>query len=223
VKRAKVLIADDHEVVRRGIRVVLEQQPQLEVCGEVSDGREAVRLAAALKPNIVIIDISMPMLNGLEATRQIVRHNPNVKVLVLTMHESEQIVRDVLAAGARGYLVKSDAGRDLVAAVDALAGRKTFFTSKVSEIILGTYLHGPSQPTAGSDVLTAREREVVQLLAEGKSTKEVAVTLGLSVKTVETHRSNLMRKLDVHSVSQLVLYAVRNNMIQVLTPPPHSA
>ena len=223
MKRSRVLIADDHEVVRRGIRVVLEQQPHLEVCGEVSDGREAVRLAAALKPNIVIIDISMPLLNGLEATRQIIHQNPGVKVLVLTMHESEQIVRDVLAAGARGYLVKSDAGRDLLAAVEALAGRKTFFTSKVSEIILGTYLHGSSQPPAGADVLTAREREVVQLLAEGKSTKEVAVTLGLSVKTVETHRSNLMRKLDVHSVSQLVLYAVRNNMIQVLPPPPHSA
>jgi DNA-binding NarL/FixJ family response regulator len=218
-----VLIADDHEVVRRGIRVVLEQQPLLEVCGEASDGREAVRLAAALKPHIVIIDISMPLLNGLEATRQIIHQNPGVKVLVLTMHESEQIVRDVLAAGARGYLVKSDAGRDLLAAVEALAGRKTFFTSKVSEIILGTYLHDSPQPPAGAEVLTAREREVVQLLAEGKSTKEVAVTLGLSVKTVETHRSNLMRKLDVHSVSQLVLYAVRNNMIQVLPPPLHSA
>jgi DNA-binding NarL/FixJ family response regulator len=223
VKPARVLIADDHEVVRLGIREMLQQCPHLEVCGEASDGREAVRISAELKPNIVIIDIGMPQLNGLEATRQIVRQNPNVKVLVLTMYESDQIVREVLAAGARGYLLKSDAGRDLIAALDAIAGRKTFFTSKVAEIILGTYLNGAPQETAISDVLTSREREVVQLLAEGKSTKEVAVALGVSVKTAETHRSNLMRKLDVHSVSQLVLYAVRNNMIQVLPPPSESA
>lgn len=223
MKPARVLIADDHEVVRRGIREMLQQNSHLEVCGEASDGREAVKMAAELKPNIVIIDIGMPQLNGLEATRQIVRQNPAVKVLVLTMHESEQIVREVLAAGARGYLLKSDAGRDLIAALDAIAGRKTFFTSKVAEIILGTYLHGSPQSPVTGEVLTSREREVVQLLAEGKSTKEVAVALGVSVKTAETHRSNLMRKLDVHSVSQLVLYAVRNNMIQVLPPPADSA
>jgi DNA-binding NarL/FixJ family response regulator len=223
VKPARVLIADDHEVVRRGIREIIQKHPQLEVCGEASDGREAVKIAADLKPNIVVIDIGMPQLNGLEATRQIVHHNPSVKVLVLTMHESEQIVREVLAAGARGYLLKSDAGRDLVAALEAILGRKTFFTSKVAEIILGTYLNGSPQPAVTDRVLTSREREVVQLLAEGKSTKEVAVALGVSVKTAETHRSNLMRKLDVHSVSQLVLYAVRNNMIQVIPPPSESA
>jgi DNA-binding NarL/FixJ family response regulator len=197
MKPARVLIADDHEVVRHGIRVMVQTHPNLEVCGEAADGRQAVLLAAKLRPDIVIIDIGMPQLNGLDATRQIAHADPNVKVLILTMHESEQIVREVLAAGARGYLLKSDAGRDLIAALEALAGRKTF--------------------------LTSREREVVQLLAEGKSTKEVAVALGLSVKTAETHRSNLMRKLDVHSVSQLVLYAVRNNIVQVVSPPTEAS
>ncbi len=195
------------------------RHPNLEVCGEAADGRQAVLLAAKLRPDIVIIDIGMPQLNGLDATRQIAHADPNVKVLILTMHESEQIVREVLAAGARGYLLKSDAGRDLIAALEALAGRKTFFTSKVAEIVLETYLKGGHEQPLSKDILTSREREVVQLLAEGKSTKEVAVALGLSVKTAETHRSNLMRKLDVHSVSQLVLYAVRNNIVQVVSPP----
>jgi DNA-binding NarL/FixJ family response regulator len=193
--------------------------PNLQVCGEASDGRQAVQLSAQLKPDIVIIDIGMPHLNGLDATRQIVHCDPQVKVLILTMHESEQIVREVLAAGARGYLLKSDAARDLISALEALAGRKTFFTSKVAEIVLETYLKGAPEQPAEKDVLTSREREVVQLLAEGKSTKEVAIALGLSVKTAETHRSNIMRKLDVHSVSQLVLYAVRNNIVQVVPPP----
>lgn len=219
MKPARVLIADDHEVVRHGIRVMAQSCPNFEVCGEASDGRQAVQLAAKLRPDIVIIDIGMPQLNGLDATRQIVHSDSNVKVLILTMHESEQIVREVLAAGARGYLLKSDAGRDLIAALEALAGRKTFFTSKVAEIVLETYLKGGPEQPISKDVLTSREREVVQLLAEGKSTKEVAVALGLSVKTAETHRSNLMRKLDVHSVSQLVLYAVRNNIVQVVSPP----
>lgn len=219
MKPVKVLIADDHEVVRHGIRVMVQAYPHFEVCGEASDGRQAVQMAQKLRPDIVVIDIGMPQLNGLDATRQIVHADPNVKVLILTMHESEQIVREVLAAGARGYLLKSDAGRDLIAALEALAGRKTFFTSKVAEIVLETYLKGGPEHPVSKDILTSREREVVQLLAEGKSTKEVAVALGLSVKTAETHRSNLMRKLDVHSVSQLVLYAVRNNIVQVVSPP----
>jgi DNA-binding NarL/FixJ family response regulator len=223
MKPARVLIADDHEVVRHGIRVMVQTHPNLEVCGEAADGRQAVLLAAKLRPDIVIIDIGMPQLNGLDATRQIAHADPNVKVLILTMHESEQIVREVLAAGARGYLLKSDAGRDLIAALEALAGRKTFFTSKVAEIVLETYLKGGHEQPLSKDILTSREREVVQLLAEGKSTKEVAVALGLSVKTAETHRSNLMRKLDVHSVSQLVLYAVRNNIVQVVSPPTEAS
>jgi DNA-binding NarL/FixJ family response regulator len=219
MKPTRVLIADDHEVVRRGIYSIIESCPNFELCGEASDGRQAVQLSAELRPDIVVIDIGMPQLNGLDATRQIVQHSPRVKVLVLTMHESEQIVRDVLGAGARGYLLKSDAGRDLIAALEALATRKTFFTSKIAELVLETYLNKNPREELPKDVLTAREREVVQLLAEGKSTKEVAVALGLSVKTAETHRSNLMRKLSVHSVSQLVLYAVRNNIVQVVPPP----
>lgn len=216
----RVLIADDHEIVRQGIRTIVQSCHGVEVCGEASDGRQAVQMAAALRPDIVVVDVGMPQLNGLDATRQIVQHDPKIKVLVLTMHESEQIVRDVLAAGARGYLLKTDAGRDLISALEALAGHKTFFTSKVAEHVLTTYLNGGSERQISKDLLTAREREVVQLLAEGKSTKEVAVALDLSVKTAETHRSNLMRKLDIHSVSELVLYAVRNNIVHIVQPPP---
>ncbi len=212
----RIFLADDHEVVRSGIRSVLVTQPGWEICGEASNGREAVEKVAALKPDVIVIDIGMPELNGLEATRQIIKAHETAKVLVLTVHESHQVVRDVLDAGARGYILKSDAGRDLIAAVQALQRNKTFFTSKVAELMLDSFLKG--KPGIEKEVLTAREREVVQLLAEGKSTKEVAVALGLSVKTAETHRSNIMRKLDLHSVSELVLYAVRNNIVQVVQP-----
>lgn len=212
----RIFLADDHEVVRNGIRSVLITQPGWEICGEASNGREAVEKVAAMKPDVVIIDIGMPELNGLEATRQIVKASETTKVLVLTVHESHQVVRDVLDAGARGYILKSDAGRDLIAAVQALQRNKTFFTSKVAELMLNSFLKG--KPGIEKEILTAREREVVQLLAEGKSSKEVAVALGLSVKTAETHRSNIMRKLDLHSVSELVLYAVRNNIVQVVPP-----
>jgi len=162
----------------------------------------------------------MPLLNGLDATRQIVKAQPAAKVLVLTMHESEQVVQQVLEAGARGYLMKSDASRDLVNAVEEIQRNKTFFTSKVAQLVLDTFLRKrPRAAEAGTaQSLTPREREVVQLLAEGKSTKEVAVALDLSVKTAETHRSNIMRKLDIHSVSELVLYAVKNNIVQVVPP-----
>jgi len=212
----RIFLADDHEVVRSGIRSVLNTQPGWEICGEASNGREAVEKVATLKPDVIVIDIGMPELNGLEATRQIIKNQETAKVLVLTVHESHQVVREVLDAGARGYILKSDAGRDLIAAVQALQRNKTFFTSKVAELMLDSFLKG--KPGIEKEVLTAREREVVQLLAEGKSTKEVAVALGLSVKTAETHRSNIMRKLDLHSVSELVLYAVRNNIVQVVQP-----
>jgi DNA-binding NarL/FixJ family response regulator len=161
----------------------------------------------------------MPGLNGLEATRQILKDNPRARVLILTFHDSDQVVRDVLNAGARGFLLKSDAARDLVVAIEALRRDKTYFTSKVAAMVLEGYLKGGTKAPAvavGRDRLTPREREVVQLLAEGKSTKEVAVALGLSVKTAETHRSNIMRKLQLHSVSDLVLYAVRNNIVHVV-------
>lgn len=215
----RILVADDHEVVRKGLIALLQQQADWQVCGEASDGREAVDKTAQLRPDVIILDIGMPSLNGLEATRQILKTNPSAKVLILTLHDSDQVVRDVLNAGARGFLLKSDAARDLVAAVEALRRDKTYFTSKVASMVLEGYLKGgtgPIAPSVGRNRLTPREREIVQLLAEGKSTKEVAVALGLSVKTAETHRSNIMRKLQLHSVSDLVLYAVRNNIVHVV-------
>jgi DNA-binding NarL/FixJ family response regulator len=212
----RILIADDHEVARRGIRSLLESHPGWEVCGEAKDGREAVDYASRMKPDLVLLDIGMPSLNGLDAARQILATSPETPILILTMHDSEQVIREVLAVGAMGFLLKSDAGRDLIAAVEALQHRRTFFTTKVAQMVLDGYL----RPNNGSDrpnrhILTPREREVIQLLAEGRTTKEVAVTLNLSVKTAETHRTNLMRKLDLHSVADLTLYAVRNSIVQV--------
>jgi DNA-binding NarL/FixJ family response regulator len=219
----RILLADDHEVVRRGLCSLLRTQPEWEVCGEAGDGREAVEKALQLKPEVVILDIGMPNLNGLEATRQILKANPQTKILILTLHDSEQVVRDILDAGARGFLSKSDAARDLIAAVEALRRGKIYFTPKVGTMVLEGYLHrdtkASSEPQTRSR-LTPREREIVQLLAEGKSSKEVAVALGLSVKTAETHRSNIMRKLDLHSVSALVLYAVQNNIVHVVNAAP---
>lgn len=219
----RILIADDHEVVRHGVRSLLEAHPGWQVIAEASDGRDAVEKVSQLHPDVVILDIGMPNLNGLEATRQILRGHPGARVLILTMHESEQVVREVLEAGARGFILKSDAGRDLVAAVEALQRNKTFFTSKVAEMVLETFLkskpHSPEETISTRETLTPREREIVQLLAEGKSTKEVAVVLNVSVKTAETHRSNIMRKLKLHSISELVLYAVRNNIVQAVETP----
>ncbi|HEV3513520.1 MAG TPA: response regulator transcription factor [Candidatus Sulfotelmatobacter sp.] len=219
----RILIADDHELARRGIRAVLESHPGWEVCAEARDGRETVELAASLLPDVVLLDIGMPNLNGLEAARQILAVTPNVAILILTMHDSDNVVREVLRAGARGFLLKSDAGRDLVSAVEALQSQRTFFTTRVSQMVLNGFLHRDGHAgvrklapkDAASDVLTSREREVIQLLAEGKTSKEVAVTLNLSVKTAETHRTNLMRKLGLHSVADLTRYAVRNGIVQV--------
>ena len=212
----RILIADDHEVARRGVRSLLESHPGWEVCGEAANGREAVQCASRLKPDLVLLDIGMPSLNGLDATRQILAASPETQVLILTMHDSEQVVREVLAAGARGFLLKSDAGRDLVAAVEALQHHRTFFTTRVAQMVLDGYLQpGAEHDRPSRSVLTPREREVIQLLAEGKTTKEVATALNLSVKTAETHRTNLMRKLDIHSVADLTIYAVRNGIVHV--------
>ena len=214
----RILLADDHEVVRAGLRALLEEQSGWEVVAEAVDGRDAVEKATKLKPDVVVIDIAMPSLNGLEAVRQIVKAVPNTKVLVLTMYDSDPLIQQVLQAGARGYLLKSDAGRDLVSAIDALRRNKTFFTPKVSQMVLEGYLDkSPKEKEAQEEPeslrLTSRQREIVQLLAEGKSSKEVAAVLGLSVKTAETHRANIMRKLDCHSVTELVRYAIRNHII----------
>lgn len=215
--QVRIIIADDHEIMRKGLRSLLEARPEWQVIAEASTGREAVEKIKELTPNVAVLDIGMPELNGLEATRHIVRESPQTQVLILTMHESEQMVRDVLDAGARGYVLKSDAARDLVNAVDALSQHRTFFSSRISDILLQAYLHGPErpiQPQPARGRLTAREREIVQLLAEGKSNKEVATALNISVKTAETHRTNIMNKLDLHSISELVRYAVRNNIVE---------
>ena len=210
----RILVADDHEIVRRGLRALLANRPEWQICAEATEGREAVEKARQSQPDVVILDIGMPGLNGLEAARQIRKVSPRSEVLILTMHESEQVVQEVLAAGARGYVLKSDAGRDLVAAVEALSRHKTFFTPSVTEMVLKTYLgSGAEGEVPESSALTPREREVIQLLAEGKGNKEVADILGISVRTAETHRTNIMRKLDCHSVSDLVRYAIRNSII----------
>ena len=218
----RILIADDHELARRGIRALLENHPGWEVCAEAKDGRDAVELAVTAKPHLVLLDIGMPNLNGLEAARQILAATPGIAILILTMHDSDNVVREVLRAGARGYVLKSDAGRDLVAAVEALQKQRTFFTTRVSQMVLDGFLERERRDSSGEvqvdysgDQLTSREREVIQLLAEGRTSKEVAVELNLSVKTAETHRTNLMRKLDLHSVADLTRYAVRNGIVQV--------
>jgi len=212
----RILVADDHEIVRQGLRSLLETRPGWEVCGEASDGWEAVSKTAELHPDVVALDVGMPNLNGLDAARQILRNDPRQKVLFLTIYESDQLARSVAAVGAKGLILKSDAGKDLINAVDALQRNGTFFNSRMAQA-LGSDLRG-NHRNQEKDILTHRERQVVQLLAEGKSTKEAATILGLSVKTAETHRSNIMSKLRLHSVSELVLYAVRNNIVQALNP-----
>jgi len=214
----RILVADDHELVRQGLRAVVAQQKEWTICAEANNGRDAVALARQHKPHVAVLDISMPELNGLEAARQIRKELPKTEVLILTMHESEQLVKEVLVAGARGYLLKADAARSLISAIDSLAQHKPFFTGKVSSMVLNGFLT-PGEASAlereapGSR-LTAREREIVQLVAEGKTSKEIATALGVSVKTVEAHRENIMRKLNFHSVSELVRYAVRNRIIE---------
>jgi DNA-binding NarL/FixJ family response regulator len=213
----RILVADDHEIVRRGLKAILEARNEWEVSAEAVTGREAIEKAKQIGPDIAIIDVSMPELNGLEATRQILKALPATEVLILTMHENEQIMREVLDAGARGYVLKSDAGRDLVSAVEALCQHRTFFSSKISEMLLHSYLRN-GERTDHTEVarsrLTAREREILQLLAEGKTNKEVASALNISIKTAETHRTNIMNKLDLRSITELVRYAVRNNIVE---------
>jgi DNA-binding NarL/FixJ family response regulator len=211
----RILIVDDHAVVRRGVRGLLESHKNWEVCGEATNGRDAVSEATRLKPDIVVMDLSLPGLNGLDATRQILQEVPGTEVLVLTMHHSEELARDVLQAGARGYVLKRDADENLIAAVESLRQHRPFLTSAVTEFVLDDYLKRGAKPDdAAVATVTAREREIIQLLAEGQSNKEAASTLGLSVKTIEAHRANIMRKLHFRSVSDLVRYAIRNKIVQ---------
>jgi len=215
MQKIRVLIADDHQVMRRGIRAVVELLPGWEVCGEASTGRDAVDMAERLLPEIVVMDVTMPELNGLEATRQIKKDAPSTEVLMFTGLETEELVRQVFEAGARSYILKTDGREHLEAALRALAEHKPYFTTKIGEILFARFLQGKTRPdeetTEGR--LTDREREIVQLLAEGGSNKEVADRLGISVKTVETHRAAIMKKLKFKSFSDLVRYAIRNHII----------
>jgi DNA-binding NarL/FixJ family response regulator len=208
----RILIADDHSVLRAGLRSLLESHPGWEVCAEAADGREAVEKAAKLKPHVAVLDIGMPLLNGVEATRQIRKSSPDTEILVLTMHESEDLVQQVTEAGARGYILKDDADRILIAAVDAVRNHKPYFSTRVSSAADSTDSSEP--PKSSRSRLTPREREILQLLAEGKSNKEIASLLGISVNTAEAHRANIMLKLGFHSITELVVYAVRNKIIQ---------
>jgi len=213
----RILVADDHDIIRRGLKQLLTAKPGWEVVAEAKNGREAVTLAEQFKPEIVVMDISMPELNGLEAARRIKKSLPKTEIVILTLHFSDQLVHDIVEAGARAYIMKSDADRDLVAAVEALSHRRSFFTPRAAEMVLNGFRKRNAAPDTIQEFrnrLTPREREIVQLLAEGKSSKEVAVGLGISVKTAETHRANIMRKLEIHSVSELVRYAVKNQIIE---------
>lgn len=208
----RILLADDHEIVREGLRALIQRNPGWEICGEAASGREAVDLAEKLQPDIIVMDVGMPELNGLDATRQIKRALPETEILIFTANETEEIVRQVFKAGARAYLLKAEANKHLIPAIEMLCKHRTYFSSKVSEMIFSGYMQGGAGVEDTS--LTPRERETVQLIAEGKSNKEIAEVFGISVKTVETHRAAIMRKLRLDSFASLVRYAIRNGIVQ---------
>lgn len=215
MRKTRVLLADDHQLMRSGIRLMLEREPDLSVVGEAGDGREAVVLAKSLKPDVVVMDIGMSNLNGIEAAQQMTGDRSEIAVVMLSMHSDESYVLRALKAGARGYLLKDSAEADLIKAVHAVAGGKSFFSPAVSKVLLDDYVRKlrRSGTEDAYDLLTAREREVLQLIAEGKSNKDIANLLNLSVYTVESHRSNLMEKLNVRGLPELILYAVRKGII----------
>ena len=207
----RILIADDHEVVRSGLRSILETQPDWQVVAEAADGNEAIVKAVETKPDVAVVDYSLPLINGIEVTRRIRRRLPGTEVLIFTMHDSEALIEELFRAGARGFLLKSDAKRHLLEAIEALAAHRPFFTSMISETLLKSFLRRPS---GSQSILTPREREIVQLIAEGYSNKRIASILNLSIKTVETHRAAVMRKLNLSSSAALVRYAVRNRFVE---------
>jgi DNA-binding NarL/FixJ family response regulator len=214
MSKIRILIADDHELIRRGLVSALADRPDWNIVAEAGDGRQACEMAARLTPDVAVLDLTMPELNGLDVTRQLRVSTPKTRILIVTAHESEQLIRDVLDAGAMGYVLKSDAGRVLVQAIEALLDERPFFTSKVARFVLEGYLRsGEDSATHAAVALSPRERHIVQLLAEGNNNKEVARALQLSVKTVETHRSNIMRKMEFGSLADLVRYAIRNKIV----------
>jgi two-component system, NarL family, response regulator NreC len=208
-KKIRILLADDHPVVRSGFRMILSAQPNLEIVGEAGNGREAVEMSVRLNPDIVIMDVAMPELNGIEATRRLVQLAPRIRVLALSMHKDSVYVREILRAGARGYLLKDALDKDLVAAVEAVARGDGYLSPQVSDAVLSDYRKHVTDPI---DLLTSREREVLQLIAEGKTNKEIATLLSLSVYTVDAHRGRIMEKLNLHSTSEIVRFAIRNGL-----------
>jgi len=215
LKKIRILIADDHGIVRKGLRLQLEQHSNFEVVGEATEGREAVRMAEELVPDVVIMDIAMPNLNGIQATTQVVKKNPQIGVIILSMYSDETYLMRTLAAGAKGYLLKDSADVDLHRAVEVVAQGKPFFSPAIADTLLEDYMRQLQQRGLQDsyDLLTEREKEILQLLAEGKSNKDVAAILNLSTNTVETHRTRIMQKLDLHSTADIVLYAVRKGII----------
>jgi two-component system, NarL family, response regulator NreC len=215
MKKVRILLADDHTVMRAGLRVLLERQPNLEIVGEAEDGRQTVQLASSHVPDVVVMDIAMPNLNGVEATRRMVSKQPTISVVILSMYSDESYVMRALEAGARAYLLKDSAVTDLIRAIEAVSQGKSFFSPKISRILAEEYIRALRQKGVADsyELLTPREREILQLLAEGKTNKEVATSLNISVYTAETHRGNILQKLNLHSTAELVLYAVRKGII----------
>ncbi|MGH9453430.1 MAG: response regulator, partial [Terriglobia bacterium] len=211
----RVLVVDDHEIVRKGVRSLIETRPGWQVCGEAVNGCDAIVKTTELRPDIIVLDIAMPELNGLEAIHEILKVAPRTEILVLTMYESEQMMEEALQAGARGCLLKSDAARNLLAAIETLSQHRPFFAARTpgTSTSPGAWSKYGAEGALSPSLLTPREREIIQMLAEGKSTKEVASALDITAKTAETHRANIMRKLDLHSTSDLVRYAIRNNIV----------